>query len=130
MYKVLVYGFPLLLLVFEWGLRTVMHVDSSGFTGPTLAAAGLSFLMPLTKLKTKLIDIPGGDPVLVMSRADEQLVGLIWLLVLSSLFAWAFSCYLSVARPALNFYGTPGHFLVGLTTYVLSLVMTAFKGRV
>lgn len=117
MYKILVYGFPLLLLLFEWGLRTIMKVDSSGFTGPTLAAAGLSFLMPLTKLKTRSIDVPGGDSVLVMTRADEQLVGFIWLLVLASLFAWSLSCYFSVAYANLKAYGAPVHFLVGLVTY-------------
>lgn len=130
MYKILIYGFPLLLLLFEWGLRTVMKVDSSGFTGPTLAAAGLSFLIPLTKLKTRTVDVPGADSVLVMTRADEQLVGLIWLLVLASLFSWAVSCYFSVAHAELKAYGSPVHFLIGLGTYILSLVMTAVKGRV
>ncbi len=107
-----------------------MKVDSFGFTGPTLAAAGLSFFMPLTKLKISELNIPGGDSVFVMSKADEQLVGFIWLLVLAALFSWALSCYLSLQHPGLSALGVPTHLLVGLGTYLLSLIMTAVKRKV
>jgi hypothetical protein len=130
MYAILIYGFPLLLLIFEWGLRTIIQVDSSGFTGPTLAAAGLSYLMPLTKPKILDIPIPGmlGNAV-VTSKADQRLVGLVWLIVLSTLFAWAASCYMSIKHPSETMAGVSAHFFIGGVTYVVSLIMTAIKER-
>lgn len=44
MYAVLIYGFPLTLLAFEWGLRTMIGVDSFGFTGPTACRSWTDFL--------------------------------------------------------------------------------------
>ena len=68
MYAVLVYFFPLILIAFEWGLRTILKIDSSGFTGPALAAAGLTFLMPLIKPKIVEIGDAQGRNVVVASR--------------------------------------------------------------
>ena len=86
MHAILIYGFPLILLLFEWGLRSLLVVDSSGFTGPTLAAAGLSFLVPLTKPKTLNIQVTGAQNVVVTSKADNQFVAATWILVLAFLF--------------------------------------------
>jgi len=76
MYGVLIYGFPLLLLLFEWGLRSLLAVDSWGFTGPTLAAAGLSFLVPLTKPKTLSVGVPNAPNAIVGSRGDQEFIAL------------------------------------------------------
>ena len=130
MYAVLTYGFPLILLVFEWGLRTLMLVDTSGFIGPTLAAAGLSFLIPLTKPKRIDVLVPSLPDALVTSKRDQEFVGLIWLLFLASLFAWSASCYTSIRFPENRVFGWPVHFVIGLGTYLLSLIMTFVKEKI
>ncbi|MDP4530505.1 hypothetical protein Q9252_00040 [Marinobacter salarius] len=128
MYAVLIYGFPLTLLAFEWGLRTMIGVDSSGFTGPTLAAAGLSFLMPLVKPKQK--KIPGHENYVVTTKADATLIPLLWLFVLAFLFCWSWSCYVSVKLPDHNTLGLASHLAIGSGLYIVSLILTAVKEKV
>lgn len=55
MYPVITYGFPIILVIFESGIRAIMKIDTTNFIGPTLASAALCFLAPLTKPKA----IPG-----------------------------------------------------------------------
>jgi hypothetical protein len=128
MYAVLIYGFPLTLLAFEWGLRTMIEVDSSGFTGPTLAAAGLSFLMPLVKPKQK--QIPGHEGYVAITKADAAFVPLLWLFVLAFLFCWSWSCYVSVKLPTHKTLGVASHLAIGGGLYIVSLILTAVKEKV
>ena len=127
-YAILVYGFPLILLWFEWGLRTVIGVDSWGFTGPTLAAAGLSFLVPLTKPKVIITQAtPTQRRTVMTSRADLAFVGVVWILVLAFLFLWAGACFSSVKHPDDVVYGLSIHFAIGLGVYFVGMVMTFIK---
>lgn len=129
MHAILIYGFPLVLLLFEWGLRSLMAVDSSGFTGPTLAAAGLSFLVPLTKPKILNVQVTGAQNVVVTSRADNQFVAATWILVFAFLFVWSSSCYASIKYPDHKIWGFSTHLLIGAGAYLISLVMTFVKEK-
>jgi energy-converting hydrogenase Eha subunit G len=128
MYAILIYGFPLTLLGFEWGLRTMLEVNSSGFTGPTLAAAGLSFLMPL--IKPKMRKIPGHDGVVAISTAEAAFIPLLWLFVFVFLFSWSWSCYVSIKMPDHKILEFDSHLVIGGALYIISLVLTAVKEKV
>lgn len=130
MYAILIYGFPLTLLAFEWGLRVILSVDSTGFTGPTLAAAGLSFLMPLTKPKKKNLSAHHGYNVVVMSKADSILTPFLWICVFAFLFSWAWACYVSIKLPGNKTLGFDSHLVIGGSVYILSLILTAIKEKV
>jgi hypothetical protein len=127
MHNILIYGFPVLLLIFEWGLRSVIAVDTWGFTGPSLAVAGLSFLVPLTKPKEIDVSAPEHAGAVGVSRKDLDFIAVTWLLVLSFLFFWAWSCYASLKHPDQQFLHVSLHFAIGLATYAVSLVMTYVK---
>jgi hypothetical protein len=129
-YAILTYGFPLILLAFEWGLRTVLVVDARAFTGPTLAAAGLSFLVPLARPKILSVQVAGARSAIVISKGDHHLIPVVWLLVLIFLFAWSGSCYASVRYPQHTVWGVDTHLFIGLGAYLLSLVMTFIKEKV
>lgn len=128
MYSIVIYSFPLTLLVFEWGLRTILNVNSSGYTGPTLAAAGLSFLMPL--IKPKLKEIPGETKLVAMSIAESRLIPFLWMFILIFLFAWASSCYVSIKFPEHQLFGFDSHLVIGGSLYAISLILTAIKENV
>jgi hypothetical protein len=129
MHIVLIYTFPVVLVLFEWGLRNAISVDTSGFTGPALAAAALSFLMPLTKPKEASDTGFRGRDVLITSRMDSHFVAFTWLLILAFLFAWGVACYLSIRTPDSKLLGFPSHLTIGSGLYFVSLVMTAFKEK-
>ena len=130
MYAILIYGFPLTLLLFEWGLRVMLTVDSSGFTGPALAAAGLSFLMPLTK--PKITELAGNTPkkMVMMSKADSVLIPIVWMFVFIFLFSWSFACYVSIKFPNDHTFGFNSHLVIGSLVYLASLILTGIKENV
>lgn len=129
MHTVLTYGFPLVLLLFEWGLRAGLKVDASGFIGPTLAAAALSFLIPLTRPAEQRFGTIQSRRVIVTSRFDSNFVAFTWLLVLLCLFAWAAACYFSLVTPTEKTLWFSTHVTIGGAAYIVSLVMTSFKER-
>jgi len=126
-YTVLICGFPLILLSFEWGLRTIIGVDSWGFTGPTLAAAALSLLVPLAKPKVIVGDPPAPRGTILVSSSDQAFVGIVWTLVLAFLFVWAVACFYSLRHPNDVVYGVSTHLAIGLGSYSVSLIMTVVK---
>nr|WP_256833682.1 hypothetical protein [Pseudomonas oleovorans] len=130
MYQVIIYGFPLILVAFESGLKFLMQYDNTSFAGPALSAAALSFLLPLTKPKILEIKIPEHPNAIVTTIGDRKLVGFVWILVFLYLFAWASVCYLSVQSPTLKIWLLDLAFVIGLTTYLISLILTFAKEKV
>ena len=128
MYAVLIYGFPFTLLGFEWGLRTILKVDASGFTGPTLAAAGLSFLMPLVKPKKTSMSSFGN--YIYISRAESNFMPVLWIAFIAFLFCWTWSCYMSIVFPHDKTWGIDNHLLIGGVMYSISLIFTFIKEKV
>lgn len=131
MYGILIYGFPLVLLAFEWGLRTLLQVESWGFTGPTLAAAGLSFLVPLTRPKELNIPLNNAPNAVAISKGDRDIfVPLAFLLVFVFMFAWCWSCYISIKKPNAELFGMSTHLVIGSIVYLISVVMTFVKEKI
>ncbi|MGA8271449.1 MAG: hypothetical protein WB919_07795, partial [Candidatus Sulfotelmatobacter sp.] len=54
--KVMLYGLPLYLYGLELLLKALATIKADSVAGPTLAGAGLGFLLPLTELKPVSID--------------------------------------------------------------------------
>lgn len=129
MHTVLSYVFPLLLLVFEWGLRIVLKQDASGFFGPTLAAAALTCLIPLTKPVEKSYGVIRSRGVVVTTRFDSNFIIITWLLVIVCLFAWAAACYFSLVTPEDRILGLSTHSTIGGAAYATSLLMTSLKEK-
>ena len=130
MHTFLIYAFPLVLLLFEWGVRSLMEVDTSGFTGPALAAAALSFLIPLTRPKSVTVSVSLAPRLRVVSAADQHFSALVWLLVLLFLFLWAGACYASVKHPEATLMTIDLHLFIGLVLYLVSVVCCFIKERV
>jgi hypothetical protein len=105
-------------------------VDTSGFTGLTLAATGLSFLVPLTKLKELNVSVPDKVSAVAVAKTDIQFVGFTWLMLLIFLFVWSSSCYVSIKHPDLFVFGMPAHLAIGSIAYLLSLIMTFIKEKI
>jgi hypothetical protein len=131
MYQILIYGFPLILVAFEWGLKFLMNNENNtNFAGPALAAAALTFLVPLTKPKILEVSIPNHPNAFVTTTGDKNLVGLVWLLVFFFLFGWAGTCYLSVQSPQSKLWLIDVPLVIGLAGYIISLLLTFLKERV
>ncbi|MEQ3729323.1 MAG: hypothetical protein ABNH38_18120 [Tateyamaria sp.] len=129
MYSVLIYGFPLILVLFETALRYAFNLDTFGFLGPTLSSAAITSMVGNVKPKTQEISDAQGNTYLAVSKLDNQFVAFCLLVLFIMLLAWAISCYLSSISPVGPIViGVQLQFLIGILTYILSVVLVAVKG--
>jgi hypothetical protein len=127
MHSIIIYGFPMILVSFEALLRNLINVDTFGFVGPTLAATGISFMVPLTRLKTSEVESSLGEKWVQVSKRDQGYVNLIWLLLFVSLFVWFWVCTLSIQRDASVVFEFPTHVVIGALMYVIGIVLSGIK---
>jgi hypothetical protein len=132
--RLLHWGFPLYLIVVEMIFRAYSHEDTMGFIGPTIATAGLSALMPLTKAKPPSTPLSPSTLQALQSRglmpvsaADQNLVVVVWLTIISSFFVWFWSCYVSLKEPGAVFLFVPKHITIGLINYFTAVILSALK---
>ncbi|AHB50441.1 hypothetical protein W911_16845 [Hyphomicrobium nitrativorans NL23] len=130
MYTAFVCVFPLILLLFEWGLRTIMSVNTFEFTGPALAAAGVSFLPPLVRPKIINVKIRNRPDVIAVSKADHILTSIVWMTLLLFLFAWCAACYVSIKFPQSAHLWINDHLLIGIVVYASCLAFVFVKEKV
>ena len=127
MHSIIVYGFPMILVSFEALLRNLIHVDTFGFIGPTLAATGISFIVPLTKLKVSEVESSLGEKWVQIPKRDQSFVNLIWLLLFVSLFLWFWVCTLSIQNSTDMLLNFPTHVVIGALMYVISIILSTIK---
>lgn len=130
MYSILIYGFPLILVLFETALRYAFKLDTFGFLGPTLSAAAITSLVGNVKPKTQEISDAEGNTYLAVSKLDNQFVAFCFLILFFMLLAWATTCYLSsisTTSPVIII-GVQLQFLIGIVTYAFSMALVAVKG--
>lgn len=130
MYSILIYGFPVILVVFESALRFILKIDTFGFLGPTLAATGITSLASAVRPKTQEITAEDGRKFLAISKLDNQFIAFCWLIIFCMLLAWAGSCYASNVSPDTAIWGVQIHFGIGVVAYIVSMSLVAIKGIV
>jgi hypothetical protein len=130
--RFLLYGMPIYLLVVEFGLRSLLsnmpgrtEEISLILSGPTIAVAGLSLILPA--LSPKPVPLPPGAPAdaIVINKSDQRVIELAMISVFILFIAWAFSIYLTHASPPSTW-----AFIIGLVTYIIGIIFTEIKERV
>jgi len=133
--KILLYGFPIYLYGLEFLLKTFASVVSGSVAGPTLAGAGMGFLLPLTELKKVQVDpkllallAPG---TIVYSKKDKILSDIVWVVFFISLLVWMYSIYLTIraVNPA---GGAPMNvpLIMGCAVFFASIILAEIKERI
>jgi hypothetical protein len=130
--RLLIYTFPFLLLVMEWLLRISLQVDSKEFVAPTIAAAALGLLLPLTGRKKRYFQLKKVTRVQLealkvdlVPRSERILIEIVWIAVLVSLIVWA-SCLVFACKPDDNPVRiAPVYY--GLVSYFVAVVFSEIK---
>jgi hypothetical protein len=101
--KILLYGLPIYLYGLELLLKAIANVTADSVAGPTLAGAGIGFLLPPTELKSVVL-----DPTLAAALTKLNAVAytscaktftdFVWVAFFLSLGAWMYSIYLTLQR--------------------------------
>jgi hypothetical protein len=132
--KVLLYGLPLYLYGLEFLLKTIASFTQDSIAGPTLAGAGIGFLLPLTELKTVHIDSKlekalAGLGAVAHSPRDKSFSDFVWVAFFVALGAWMFSIYLTLRHVNVpQLVNWP--LMIGALTFVVSIILTEIKERI
>ena len=131
--KVLLYGLPVYLYGLEIFLRTLANVGMESLAGPTLAGAGMAFLLPLTELKQLKID-EAAARVLAEANAkaysarDKVFSDFVWLAFFLSLAGWMYALF-RIMRPLPAPQSINWSFASGCAVFVVSIVLSEIKER-
>ena len=135
--KVLLYGLPVYLYALELFLKSVANISQDSVAGPTLAGAGIGFLLPLTEFKD-VTTLPADVATALKSKGgkayaenDKKLVDFIWLTFFLSLIGWMYSLRLTFSGAQLVWQVSSIPLNVSLTigcaVFVASIILTEMK---
>ncbi len=131
--KILLYGLPLYLYGLELLLKAIANVTADSVAGPTLAGAGIGFLLPLTELKSVVIDAPLAQALTALnavaySPRAKTFSDFVWVMFFLSLGGWMYSIYLTLHRAgqpqAINW-----PFVIGAVTFAVSIGLSEWRER-
>jgi len=132
--RIHIFFFPLYLVLIELVMRLSLKVDTYAFLGPTLAAVGIGFAIPLTIPKDitrtfaqstqKVLKNHGAA---VYSRRDYTFVVLVRIILLLFTAGWSYSLYLSVESPGKTLCYIPVSLGLGVLNYVVAIVLSVIK---
>jgi hypothetical protein len=130
--RILIYAFPFFLALMEWLLRISLRVDSKEFVGPTIAAAALGLLLPLTGIKNR--DFALSEPTrrqiealkaVIVPKRERILVDIVWIVILTSLATWG-ACLVFACKPDINpLHVSPFYYALG--TYFLAVIFSEIR---
>jgi uncharacterized membrane protein (DUF485 family) len=138
--KAMLYGLPVYLYGLELLLKGFAAIKADSVVGPTLAGAGLGFLLPLTELKA----VSSIDPELrrkleeakaaVYSRTDKSFSDFVWVCFFCSLAFWMWCIYLTLHVTQESGWHVLGwsvnkSFAIGCIIFLVSVVLTEIKER-
>lgn len=131
--KILLYGLPAYLYMLEAFLKTIASIGSESLLGPTLAGAGIGFLLPLTELKR--VQLGGATEAqlrrlnaIAYSQRDKVFVDCVWVAFFGALAAWMYALFLSFRPGANPSFVSP--LIIGCIIFLGSLVLTEIKERI
>jgi len=132
--KVLLYGLPIYLYGLELLLKALASIQADSIAGPTLAGAGLGFLLPLTELKDVPVD-PTTKKALdakkasAYSKNDKTFCDFIWTCFFVSLGAWMYCMYLTLKLPRETGSVLNRSLAIGCIVFLGSVALTELKER-
>ena len=135
MHAVLVWAFPVYLIIVEMIFRTAFHQqDTTGFIGPAIATAGLTSLISLTRLKKPDVQLSDDTKKILekhklipVNAGDIALVTVVWMSVLVGFLVWLWSCTSSLEEPTAKWLFVPKHIGIGAINYFVAIFCAAWK---
>lgn len=137
MKRTLIYGYPFYLISIEFILRRALKIESEAFIGPTLAAVGISLLLPLIVPKKR--DFPFTKKTMLrieklgvkmIDKRESGFIDLVWSFIFVLTALWAYSLYLSSQRQENSLVGLPGYLIIGFLNYFIAVVLSEIKEKI
>jgi hypothetical protein len=139
--KAMVYGLPVYLYGLELLLKAFAAITADSVVGPTLAGAGLGFLLPLSELKAiysidpeVLRKLEAGKAAAYSPR-DKTFSDFVWVCFFLALGFWMWCIYLTMHVSSESRWQVHGWYFnkslaIGCIIFVVSIVLTEVKERI
>ncbi|MCP4373229.1 MAG: hypothetical protein GY797_34760 [Deltaproteobacteria bacterium] len=135
MVKILIYGFPVILMIIEFILRASLALDTQIFIGPTLASVGIGFVIPLVAPKEKNFGLTDKKikeyqtkGIVLRSTRDETFIHFVLILIFVFTISWMSSLYLSSQFPKMTWLTVPAYMYPGFLNYFGGVLLSVVKG--
>jgi hypothetical protein len=132
--RILIYGFPLFLLLIEALFRAALKLDTNAFMGPTIAAVGVDFLLPLIVPKPRQYPFSKNikkeiakHKIVIIPSAEQRLIGFIWIFIFILTCSWVYSLFISSTQPSLLWLGFPAYLVLGFANYFVGVLFSEMK---
>jgi hypothetical protein len=132
--RILIYGFPFYLILIESILRKAYRLESEAFIGPTLAAVGVSFLLPLIVPKKR--DFPvtqqtkqevEAHGMTMRYKSEERFIDAVWLFIFTLTACWTYCLYLSSQSQIQLWWTFPIYKIIGFFNYFVGVLFSEIK---
>ena len=132
--RIITFGFPIYLLIFEYLARTSFDLQSSVFIGPTLASIGLGLVLPLTAVEVREVDIVDRSGQAATTKIsdpkDVSASHVAWIALLILMLLWLMAIYESVKNPTRTLsLGITAAMLMGGINFVVGVLLSIWRGR-
>jgi len=134
-YTIIIHCFPTYLILFETLFRSITGLDFSAFIGPSLAAAGLSLLIPLVRPKPVPISDEDNDKLkedgyIICNTRDERLIVATWIAILVGIFLWSYACSTALNHPNAKLSSFWDHSTIGMINYICGITFSTYKDAI
>lgn len=135
--RVLIYGFPFFLLLIEALFRAALKLDTHAFMGPTIAAVGVGFLLPLIIPKPRQFSLSESvreeiaeHGITIIPTAEQRLIDVVWIFIFLLTSSWVGSLYVSSTQPDLLWFDMKAYLILGFVNYFVGVLFCELKGVV
>lgn len=132
--RVLIYGFPFFLLFIETILREALAQKGGASVGPSLAAAGVGFLISLIIPKQRTLELSAATDkelkdkkMSVIPTAERKFIDVVWLLTFLLIASWTYDVYVSYKTPELLWWRFPALLVIGFANYFVGVICSEVR---
>lgn len=126
------YVFPAFLILTEWIFRSISSVDTETFIGPTLAAVGAGYVVPLTIMKKRnypqdVVDIMNKYGLTAQPIREIRFIALCWVFLFFFTGLWLLSLFLSARHFGQNSIVVPEYDYPGIINYLGGFLLSEVR---
>jgi hypothetical protein len=137
-----IYAYPVFLLAIEFMLKSLASLEIQPFIGPTLAAVGASFTLPLLIRRPvtveKLRKYPQivkqleklhqqGQAIQFLSRTEMLFIQICLTCTFLLTVIWIWTLYLSIKFPTGLWWHLPSNLFPGFINYIIGIVLSEIR---
>lgn len=127
-----IYIFPICLLLIEWILRSTSSLDTKNFIGPTFAAVGVGYVVPLTVTKQRnlpqnIVDVLKQAGLSARPLSEVHFISFCWVFTLIFTALWVWTLFLASKFPDIYWWWFPTSYYPGFVNFLGGFLLSEIR---